>query len=79
MNKKDEKNTFYTRFGLRLLQVLLIIYALLLIKRSVDIYHDNKRTNKPITREYFDKSHASGLNKAHDSTENRNPLRELCL
>lgn len=73
MKQKEEKIPFHTRFGLRLLQVLLIIFALLLIKRCVNIYHDNKTTNEQIKVEYFDKGYASGFKKARGLTEDPEP------
>jgi hypothetical protein len=64
MKLKDNLPPFHTRFGLRLLQILLIVFALLLIKRCVAIYHDNKLTGEEIKLEYFEKGYASGMNKA---------------
>jgi hypothetical protein len=64
MEQKEEKIPFHTRFGLRLLQVLLIVFALLLVKRCVDIYHDNKLTGEQIKIEYFEKGYAGGMKKA---------------
>ena len=73
MAQKEEKIPFHTRFGLRLLQVLLIVFALLLIKRCVDIYHDNKLTNEQIKIEYFEKGFNSGLKKAQGLPEDPAP------
>ena len=58
MKEKDEKIPFHTRFGLRLLQVLLVIFSLLLVKRCVDIYQDNRLTDAQLKIEYFDKGYA---------------------
>ncbi|MDH3777141.1 MAG: hypothetical protein OER59_08790 [Desulfobulbaceae bacterium] len=65
MEQKEAKiPPLHTRFGLRLLQVLLIVFCLLLIKRCVTIYHDNKETNDQIKIEFFDKGYVSGMKKA---------------
>jgi hypothetical protein len=64
ISPEKEKTPFHTRFGLRLLQVLLIVFALLLLKRCVDIYRDNKLTNEPLKIEFFDKGFANGMRKA---------------
>ena len=74
MDIQEEKIPFHTRFGLRLLQVLLLVFALLLIKRCVDIYHDNKLTSKQTEIEYFEKGYASGVKKAQGSVENGEPV-----
>lgn len=71
---KEEKIPFHTRFGLRLLQVLLIVFALLLVKRCVNIYHDNKLTTEQIKIEYFEKGFASGMKKAQGLPEDQEPL-----
>ena len=64
MKEKDEKIPFHTRFGLRLLQVLLVIFSLLLVKRCVDIYQDNRLTDAQLKIEYFDKGYATGMKRA---------------
>ena len=64
---------FHTRFGLRLLQLLLIVFALLLTKRCVEIYHNNKLTSEQLKIEYFAKGYASGSKKARGLTENEEP------
>lgn len=64
MAQKEKKIPFHTRFGLRLLQVLLIVLALLLVKRCVNIYHDNKESDEQVKIEYFEKGFSSGFNKA---------------
>ena len=69
MQQQEEKIPFHTRFGLRLLQVMLIIFALLLIRRCVVIYHDNKSTNEQVKVEYFEKGYNSGLKKAQGLPE----------
>jgi len=70
---KEEKIPFHTRFGLRLLQMLLILCALFLIKRCVNIYHDNKLTGEQIKMEYFEKGFASGIKKAQGLPEDQEP------
>ena len=46
MTQKEEKIPFHRHFGLRLLQVLLVVLCLVLAKRCVDIYHENKITDE---------------------------------
>ena len=70
MEQKEEKIPFHTRFGLRLLQVLLIVFALLLVKRCVDI---NKLTDEQIKIEYFERGYASGIKKAQGLPEEPEP------
>jgi hypothetical protein len=73
MKLKEEKVPFHTRLGLRLLQLLLVIFALLLIRRCVVIYHDNKLTGEQIKVEYFEKGYHNGLKKAQKLPENQQP------
>ena len=73
MAQKEEKIPFHRRFGLRLLQVQLIVFALVLMKRCVDIYQDNKLTGEQIKMEYFEKGYASGIKKARDLPEEPEP------
>jgi len=73
IDPEKEKTPFHTRFGLRLLQVLLIVFALLLVKRCVDIYHDNMLISEQLKIEYFDKGFASGMKKAQGFPENKEP------
>jgi len=73
MAQKEEKVPFHTRFGLRLLQVLLVVFALLLVKRCVDIYHDNKLTDEQVKIEYFEKGYAGGMKKAQGLPEDQEP------
>jgi hypothetical protein len=64
---------FHTRFGLRFLQLLLIIFALLLVRRCIVIYQDNRIPNEQQKLEYFEKGYASGMKKAHGFTEETEP------
>lgn len=64
MDAEKEKIPFHTRFGLRLLQGLLIIFALLLVKRCVVLYYESKLTSDQLIIEYFDKGFANGLKKS---------------
>ena len=70
---EKEKIPFHTHFGLRFLQVLLIVFALLLIHRCVAIYHDNRLTSEDTKLEYFDKGFASGMRKAQGLAEDPEP------
>jgi hypothetical protein len=56
VEQEEKKLPFHRLFGLRLLQVLLIILCMVLVKRCVDIYHDNKITDQQIKIEYFEKN-----------------------
>jgi hypothetical protein len=73
MKQEEEKIPFHTRFGLRLLQLLLVIFALLLLRRCVIIYNDNKLANEQIKVEYFEKGYDSGLKKAQGAPDNQEP------
>jgi len=73
MVPKENKIPFHFRFGLRLLQVLIIIVALLLVKRCVNLYYDNKFTDQRTKIEYFDKGFANGMNKARGMPETPEP------
>ena len=64
MIQKEKKIPFHRHFGLRLLQVLIIILCMVLVKRCVDLYHENKTTDEQIKIEYFEKGFASGKNKS---------------
>ena len=55
MENKEKKNPFHRRFGLRLLQILIIVLCLVLVKRCVDIYHENKTTDEQMKIEFFEK------------------------
>ncbi len=73
MEQKDNKIPHHTRFGLRFLQVLLVIFALLLFKRCVGIYNDYKVTSEQIKMEYFEKGYDNGLKKARGLSEDQEP------
>lgn len=64
MKKKEDKLPFHRHFGLRLLQVLLIVFSLLLIKRCVDIYRENKLSDQQIIIEFYNKGFENGMNKS---------------
>ena len=73
MDKKEEKLPFHRHFGLRLLQVLIILLSLILIKRCTDIYYDNKQIDHQTEIEYFEKGYASGMNKSKGLSEDPEP------
>ena len=80
MDKKEEKIPFHTRFGLRFLQVLLIVFSLVLVQRCVALYQDNKLTNEQVKTEYFQKGYDSGMKKAQGLQDSAGtPIQELCL
>lgn len=64
MTQKEKKIPFHRHFGLRLLQLLLIVLCMILVKRCVDIYHENKTVDQQIKIEYFEKGFAGGMNKS---------------
>ena len=73
MEQKEEKIPSHTRFGLRLLQVLIIVLALVLVRRCVAVYHDNKLINEQVKTEYFEKGYSSGMKKAQGLPETLEP------
>jgi hypothetical protein len=73
MEQKEEEIPFHRRFGLRLLQVLIIVLSMVLIKRCVEIYHENKITDEQIKIEYFEKGFESGMKKSMGSPEDLEP------
>ncbi len=64
MEQKEKKIPFHRRFGLRLLQIIIIVLCMVLVKRCVDIYHSNKTTDEQTKIEFFDKGYASGMKKS---------------
>lgn len=64
MEQKEREIPFHRRFGLRLLQVLLIVLSMVLVKRCVVKYHDNKITDQQIKVEFFEKGFISGMKKS---------------
>lgn len=64
MEQKENKLPYLTRFGLRLLQVLLIVLCMVLVKRCVDIYYENRDIDEQVKLEYFEKGFASGREKS---------------
>ena len=74
MEQEEKKNPLHVRFGLRLLQVLIIVLAMVLVKRCVNIYHENKIIDQQIKLEYFEKGFASGMKKSMGLQEDPEPL-----
>jgi len=64
MKQENKKIPYHTRFGLRLLQVLIIVLAMVLVKQCVTIYNENKTADRQTTGEYFEKGFASGMKKS---------------
>jgi hypothetical protein len=64
MEQKEKKIPFHRRFGLRLLQILIIVLCMLLVKRCVDLYHENKSTDEQIKIEFFEKGFDNGMKKS---------------
>ena len=73
MENKEKKIPFHRHFGLRLLQVLLVVLSLVLVKRCTDIYHYNKQIDRQTEIEYFAKGYASGMNKSKGLSEDPEP------
>jgi len=64
MGNKDKKIPFHRHFGLRLLQILIIVLCIVLVKRCVGLYHENKTTDEQIKIEFFEKGFDSGMKKS---------------
>ena len=64
MLQKENKLPFHRHFGLRLLQVLLIVLCMMLVKRCVDIYYANREIDERIKVEYFEKGFANGTKRS---------------
>jgi hypothetical protein len=73
MDTSENKIPIHTRLGLRLLQILLIIFALLLVKRCVYLYLDNRMIDQRIQTEYFEKGFVSGLNSSRGMEQESEP------
>jgi len=73
MEQKEKEIPFHARFGLRMLQVLLIVLSMVLVKRCVDLYHENKSTDPQMKIEYFEKGFASGMKKSKGLPEDPEP------
>lgn len=73
MEQKENRIPFHTRFGLRLLQLLLIVLCMVLVKRCVDIYYENRDIDEQTKVEYFEKGFASGRKKSVGITEDPEP------
>ena len=73
MAQKEEKIPFHRHFGLRLLQILIIVLCLALVKRCVVIYHENKTTDEQIKIEFFEKGFDSGMKKSMGLPQNPEP------
>jgi hypothetical protein len=73
MTQKEEKIPFHRHFGLRLLQVLLIVLCMILVKRCVDVYYENKTIDQQMKIEYFEKGFANGMNKSLGLQVNQEP------
>lgn len=68
MKKPKEKIPFHTYWGLRILQILIIILALFLMKRCAVLYHENKGTDQQVVIEYFERGFRDGMDKARGQT-----------
>ena len=71
--ENKEKIPFHRHFGLRLLQILIIVLCLVLVKRCVEIYHENKTTDEQIKIEFFEKGFDSGMKKSMGLPQNPEP------
>jgi hypothetical protein len=69
----ENKIPVHTRLGLRLLQILLVVLALMLVKRCVYLYLDNRMTDQRIQTEYFEKGFANGLNRSRGMVKKPDP------
>jgi len=73
MAQKEKKLPFHRHYGLRLLQVLLVVLFLVLVKRCADIYYDNKQIDRQTEIEYFDRGYTSGMNKSRGLSVDQEP------
>ena len=73
MAPEEERVPFHRRFGLRLLQIMLIIFSLLLIKRCVNLYHDNRQVDQQVIKEYYEKGFDSGMKQASGLSRDPEP------
>ncbi|MDX1776418.1 MAG: hypothetical protein R3297_07540 [Desulfobulbales bacterium] len=73
MEQKENKIPGHTRFGLRLLQVLIIIFCLVLVQRCIHIYNENRDVDAETRVEYFEKGFASGRKKSLGLSEDPEP------
>ena len=64
MEQRDNKLPFHRRFGLRLLQVLIIILCLVLVNRCVNIYYENRVVDEQVKVEFFERGYANGMKKS---------------
>jgi hypothetical protein len=64
MEQRESKLPYHRRFGLRLLQVLIIILCLILVKRCVNIYYENRVIDEQVKVEYFERGYANGMKKS---------------
>ena len=71
--ENKEKIPFHRHFGLRLLQILIIVLCLVLVKRCVAIYHENKTTDEQNKIEFFEKGFDSGMKKSMGLPQNPEP------
>jgi len=73
MEQKEEKIPFHRHFGLRLLQVLIIVFSIVLVQRCVALYHANRITDEQTNKEYFEKGFESGMNKSMALSQDPEP------
>ena len=73
MENKEKRIPLHRRFGLRLLQVLIIVLCMVLATRCVVIYHENKTTSEQIKIEYFEKGFDSGIKKSMGLSQDPEP------
>ena len=64
MEQKEKNLPFHTHFGLRLLQVLIIVLCLVLVTRCIGIYFDNRAVDEQVKVEYFERGYANGMKKS---------------
>ena len=76
MKEKEVKIAFHTRFGLRFLQILIIVLAVILIQRCIAIYQETKSADQQTVSEYYQKGFAAGREKAKGLNINGEPIFE---
>ena len=76
MKEKKVKITFHSRFGLRFLQILIIVLAIILIQRCIAIYQETKPAEHQTVLEYYGKGFAAGREKANGANITAEPIFE---
>ena len=66
MKENEVKIAFHAIFGLRFLQILIIVLAVILIQRCIGIYQETKSADQQTVSEYYEKGFAAGRERPRD-------------